>query len=308
LALAMPVSDVNLPGGETPLTQSRLRTELTVGVLTDVGRQRTQNEDTVYADAQLSSSGWLGVVADGIGGRLAGEIASALAVQTIRDTFREHADDDPSVRLHRAVEAANATVYELSRSSPDYAGMGSTVTAAAIVLQRLVVAQVGDSRAYVLRDARLLQLTHDHSVVEELIRAHKLTRDEARTHGRRNVITRNVGADPQVAVDMVEFQLRDGDRVLLCSDGLHASVEDSVIARALDAPPDVAAQTLVDLANEQGGRDNVSVVVVKVAVRPQVTKAQTLPVRQVLIAIGLALACLAAAACYYFFFYLTRIT
>jgi serine/threonine protein phosphatase PrpC len=241
---------------------------LEVGARTDIGRQRRRNEDALHAEppdsARALSAGWLGIVADGLGGRPAGDVASELAVRTIVDAFYGEPSGDAAEWLRQAVEQGNAAIHQQGLAVSAYAGMACTVTAAIILGHRLIVAQVGDSRAYLLRDRTLARLTRDHSLVEELVRAHELTPEQARTHARRNIVTRALGTEPAVAVDLVELQPHPGDVLLVCSDGLHGHVGDDEIAHCLDAQPSQpAADALVALANAHGGRDNTSVVVAR---------------------------------------------
>ena len=229
------------------------------------GRMRSQNEDHARAGEGLF------VVADGMGGHLAGEVASEMAVTRLEQRLPISADNSLD-DLVEAIAEANTEIYNGSVENPDQAGMGTTVTALAIVNDSLDseafgVANVGDSRGYVQRHGRLRQLTTDHSFVQELVAEGAITRDEARTHPRRNIVTRALGIEPHVRVDSWTMPIIRGDRFVLCSDGLVDEITDDAIATVLDAHPDdpeAAAQALVDAANEAGGRDNITVVVVDV--------------------------------------------
>lgn len=225
--------------------------------LTDVGRVRSHNEDAIIADPPLFA------VADGLGGHEAGEIASQIAIETLRD----HAPRKPDANaLARAVRAANAEVIRAAREGVGRSGMGTTITAAIVDGTRIVIAQVGDSRAYLLRAGRLTRITDDHSMVADLIRTGQLTEEESRVHPNRSVITRALGTDPNMFADTFEVDGEPGDRLLLCSDGLTTMLTDDVITEKLGGyrDPATAARELIDAANEEGGQDNVSVVVVDI--------------------------------------------
>ena len=225
--------------------------------LSDIGRVRTHNEDSVLAQPPLF------VVADGLGGHEAGEVASAIAVETLRD----HAPRRPDAKaLARAVKAANREVIRAAREGYGKAGMGTTMTAAIVEGSHIVLAHVGDSRAYLLHAGALQQLTDDHSMVADMIRRGQLTDAEARYHPNRSVITRALGTDPNMVADTYEVDAETGDRLLLCSDGLTGMLEDAAIAEMLGAYRDtnIAARALIDAANDAGGHDNISVVIVDI--------------------------------------------
>jgi len=239
--------------------------ELRWGTATHEGQLRSQNEDHAHAGDGLF------VVADGMGGHLAGEVASEMAVDRLNERLpveEENSLDD----LVAAINEANLEIYEGSVDDPDQAGMGTTVTAVAVVTdphdgEAFAVANVGDSRSYVLRHGRLRQLTIDHSFVQELVAEGAITRAEARTHPRRNIVTRALGIEPYVRVDSWTMPIIRGDRLVLCSDGLVDEITDDAINEILQThtdDPDAAAQALVDAANEAGGRDNITVVIVDV--------------------------------------------
>jgi serine/threonine protein phosphatase PrpC len=239
--------------------------ELRWGSATHEGQLRSQNEDHAHAGDGLF------VVADGMGGHLAGEVASEMAVTRLRE--RLSGDDESNLdRLVAAINEANTEIYHGSMDDPDRAGMGTTVTAIAVVGdahdgEAMGIANVGDSRIYVVRHGRLRQLTIDHSFVQELVAEGAISRDEARTHPRRNIVTRALGIEPAVRVDSWSMPLIRGDRFVLCSDGLVDEVTDDEITKVLEGhpdDPDAAAQALVDAANAAGGRDNITVVVVDV--------------------------------------------
>ncbi len=224
---------------------------------TDIGRVRSHNEDAVLASPPLFA------VADGLGGHEAGEVASSIAIETLRD----HAPRRPDANaLGRAVRAANRAVIRAAREGVGREGMGTTVTAAIVEGTRIVIAQVGDSRAYLLSGGALSRVTQDHSLVGDMIRAGQLSEAEARVHPHRSVITRALGSDPNLIVDTFEVDAAPGDRLLLCSDGLTSMLTDERIAELLGGYRDPATTThaLVEEANESGGQDNISAVVVDI--------------------------------------------
>ncbi len=228
---------------------------------TDVGLVRSSNEDQLLVAEPLFA------VADGMGGHAAGEVASLTAIEALLVAFDGNRSADG---LLDAVRDANRAVWEQARERPELRGMGTTMTALALVEKDgddvLVVVNVGDSRAYLLRDGELDQLTEDHSVPEELRRAGRLSAQEAASDPRRHVLTRVLGVDPEVEVDSFELIPYRGDRLLLASDGLFGDVADDRIAAVLRrrSDPEKAAKDLVALANEAGGADNITVVVVDV--------------------------------------------
>jgi PPM family protein phosphatase len=221
---------------------------------TDTGRARADNEDSAYARPPLY------VVADGMGGAQAGEVASALAVEEFRGGLV--AQGTAEQRLSERVQAANRRIYETAHRKLEHEGMGTTLTAVYLDESNLAVAHVGDSRAYIFRDGELQRLTHDHSLVEELIRRGKLTPEQAAAHPQRSIITRALGIEPEVEVDTWTYPMQAGDVVLLCSDGLTSMISEPQIASVLAAEPDLerAGDRLIAEANEAGGRDNITVV------------------------------------------------
>lgn len=231
---------------------------LVVGAATDAGRVRDHNEDGFLVDDELG----LFAVADGMGGHRGGEVASATALETLRETF------DTGRDLGDAVVAANDAVFDRSTSDDAVRGMGTTLTAGVLGGDgtTLVVGHVGDSRAYLLRDGQLQRVTTDHSLVEELMAAGELTEEEAERDPRRSQITRALGLEAGVEVDLVPVELESGDRLVFCSDGLTTMVHEEEIAKILVAEPEpeTAARTLVDAANAAGGADNTTVLVVDV--------------------------------------------
>jgi protein phosphatase len=221
---------------------------------TDTGRQRRDNEDSAYVRAPLF------VVADGMGGAQAGEVASALAVEEFQRPLADAGT--PEQRLADRVQSANRRIYETAQSAHEQAGMGTTLTAAYLDDADLAIAHVGDSRAYIFRDGSLARLTQDHSLVEELVRRGKLTEEQAAEHPQRSIITRALGIENDVEVDTWTFPVRAGDVVLMCSDGLTSMIGEDQIATVLGSEPDLnrAGERLIAEANAAGGRDNITVV------------------------------------------------
>jgi PPM family protein phosphatase len=229
-------------------------------VRTDTGRQRNANEDSLYVAAPLF------VVADGMGGAQAGEVASKAAAESFAG---ELPAAPPEQVLEETIEGANRTIHELARKDPGLAGMGTTTTAAIVDLEGEAVAigHVGDSRAYRLRGGRFEQLTRDHSLVEEMRRKGQLTDAQAEDHPQRSIITRALGPEPEVQVDVQTVAARHDDVFLICSDGLTTMLDDEQISRVLlrATSLEAAVKTLVDEANRAGGRDNITVVAFRLA-------------------------------------------
>ncbi len=235
--------------------------------LTHPGRKRTTNQDAIGEKVWAHSGVF--VVADGMGGHRTGELASKLAVKNILDVLSE-TEASPNLVIE-AFEEANDAIYSAGQR-PESRGMGTTATALALSLPYALIAHVGDSRAYLLRDGVFSQLTQDHSWVAERMRQGLLTPSEARNHRWRNVITNALGSFPEARVDLIGLKVRPGDRYLICSDGLSGVLEDQVLQEVLeDASPQEAVERLVKLANEWGGPDNISVIVVAVHEVPEQT-------------------------------------
>jgi PPM family protein phosphatase len=222
---------------------------------TDTGRQRNANEDSYFARAPIF------VVADGMGGAQAGEVASAAATEAFE---AELPAGSPESALTAVIQAANREIHEMAQRDPDVAGMGTTITAAVIDAERdeIVVAHVGDSRAYRLRNGELERLTRDHSLVEEMRRKGQLTDEQAEEHPQRSIITRALGPEPEVDVDVRTLPAMPGDVFLLCSDGLTTMIGEERITRLITGATslDAAVRALVDEANRAGGRDNITAV------------------------------------------------
>jgi PPM family protein phosphatase len=225
---------------------------------TDTGRQRRENEDSMLARAPLF------VVADGMGGAQAGEVASRIAVEAFEPGVGN--SREPEAALAALAQGANARIHELSHSHAEQAGMGTTLTAVYVGEHDVSIAHVGDSRAYRLRDGTLERLTEDHSLVDELMRQGRLTPEEAVEHPQRSVITRALGPEGAVEVDTRSYAARDGDVYLLCSDGLTTMLDESEVAKVLTAHATLreAGEALIAAANEAGGRDNITVVLLRV--------------------------------------------
>lgn len=222
------------------------------GAATDIGRVREGNEDSFLAREPLFA------VADGMGGHLGGEVASRLALETVERLFQERAGS-----LTEQVEEANRAVFERSQQDRDVAGMGTTLTAALVEGERVRLAHVGDSRAYLFRDGTLHRLTEDHTLVHRMVQEGEITEAEAERHPHRSVLTRALGVDPGVRVDEGYVRIRPGDRLLLCTDGLTGMVPEQRIGAVLQeiADPQRAADRLVSEANDAGGVDNITVIV-----------------------------------------------
>ncbi|HEX9693974.1 MAG TPA: Stp1/IreP family PP2C-type Ser/Thr phosphatase, partial [Actinomycetota bacterium] len=225
---------------------------VTAAAATDIGLVREGNEDSYLTEEPLFA------VADGMGGHRGGEVASQLAVETLEKLFKQGAGDLPD-----QVQEANRVVFERSVVDEKVAGMGTTLTAALVEGDRVRVAHVGDSRAYLLRDGNLRLLTEDHTLVHRMVTEGEISQEEAETHPQRSVLTRALGVETVVDVDDDTVQVRPGDRLLLCTDGLTSMVSEQAIEEVLRAVPDPqeAAQRLVRIANEGGGADNTTVVV-----------------------------------------------
>jgi len=242
--------------------------ELRAAKLTDVGLARPHNED--YVDfsipsdpRQLAQKGSIFLVADGMGGHQAGEVASKGAVEATMAHYLADTTHDVGTSLVRAFRAANQQLYTQAEGDPSKGGMGTTLVTAVILGRKVYVANVGDSRAYLINRQGITQITEDHSWVEEQVRAGLLNEEQARRHPQRNLVTRALGSKPAVEVDLFEGEIIAGDTILLCSDGLTGRVADQEIATIVqEAQPPEAARRLVALANERGGNDNITVLII----------------------------------------------
>jgi serine/threonine protein phosphatase PrpC len=240
-----------------------------VGQLSVIGRVRTGNEDSVLCEPpeslQAAQRGLFCAVADGMGGHAAGEEASQLAVQVAHRIYYETNGMDPLKALRLAVVQANTEVFEAGAGTTGRDHMGSTLTAAVMFNDRVVVGHVGDSRAYIVRGDAISPLTRDHSWVAEEVAAGRMSPEQARISPRRNIITRALGLREDVEVDVYEASLQPGDLVVICSDGLHGLVrDDEILAYVQRLRPADSVASLVQLANERGGPDNISIVVARV--------------------------------------------
>jgi protein phosphatase len=241
--------------------------------LTDTGQVRQNNEDS-YGEfvpedaAAFESKGALFVVADGMGGHRGGEIASELAVRVIGDAYDENGSSDPVEVLVSAFGRANEQILAQSVSDSTLFGMGTTCTAMIVRRGRAYFAHIGDSRAYLLRDGEIVQLTQDHSLVGDMVRSGILSDEDARNHPKRNVITRSLGIQESTPIDTPHspLELSVGDAILLCSDGLTSYVSDDELRDVLASQdPGSACSALVEMANGRGGRDNITVQIVRIA-------------------------------------------
>lgn len=243
--------------------------------LTDVGRVREHNEDDIGSDPDIG----LWVLADGMGGYNAGEVASGIAVKTTIDLVSEackrenRADKEPgtgfmrqTIALRDAITRANKIIHQTAQSQPQCEGMGTTLVACLFYDNKISIAHVGDSRLYRMRDNRLEQITMDHSLLQELVDRGYYSQEEAQRSTNRNYVTRALGVEPQVEVEVQEVDVRKGDYFLLCSDGLPDMVEDEDIHLTINTfstSVDTIGEQLIKLTNDNGGRDNVSIIVVR---------------------------------------------
>ena len=251
-------------------------------MLTDTGLVRSHNEDSVFIfdSSQQTESSSISygfyIVADGMGGHRAGEVASQKAIQIIKSKLLDNIDyilnADINTQIREAFEKANSEIYNASQNSPLLSGMGTTATLGLRKSDRLYIGHVGDSRAYLIRNGEIIRITRDHSLVESLIKSGFITEEESRVHPDRNVITRALGTSINVIVDSYKdytgddsIQLNRNDRVLFCTDGLINEVNENEILEIIQQAPDVstACQNLVESANNRGGNDNITVIVVQ---------------------------------------------
>jgi protein phosphatase len=253
-----------------------LRSKIRCVGMTDTGKVREHNEDTIATDADIG----LLVLADGMGGYNAGEVASGIAVKTVLNLIREQVEREdltvldkdsgmtrPSIILRDAIHRANKIIYQTARSQPQCEGMGTTIVAALFFDNRVSIAHVGDSRMYRLRSDRFEQVTMDHSLLQELVDRGFYSAEEAQRAANKNYVTRALGVEPNVEVELQEAAVQKGDVYVLCSDGLSDMVEDDDIHLTIStfsANLDTVAKQLIQLANDNGGRDNVSAVMAQV--------------------------------------------
>lgn len=233
--------------------------------LTDIGRKREVNQDYVYVtDKPVGHIPNLFVVADGMGGHKAGDFASKYAVQVLEEHIRNNLGMGPELIITEAVQEANHKVVEKASENIEMEGMGTTLVVATIIEHTLYFANVGDSRLYLIRD-EIKQLSKDHSLVEEMVRLGGINEEEAKHHPDKNIITRAIGAKNDVEVDFFEYQLQKGDVILMCTDGLTNMVDDDEIFRIVKGGRDIVetAMQLVEKANENGGKDNIGIVLIE---------------------------------------------
>ena len=232
---------------------------------TDVGQKRKMNQDYVFASQDtVGNLPNLFAVADGMGGHNAGDYASSHAVRILVDEIREDTDYNPVKVIRHAIETANTEIIEQAQKDEKFRGMGTTMVVATVVGQYAYIANVGDSRLYVVNQ-EIRQITKDHSLVEEMVRMGEMDKETARNHRDKNIITRAIGAVPEVDVDFFEINLDPEDEILMCTDGLTNMVEDADIRNIMLSQRDIAeqAERLVKTANENGGKDNITVIVIK---------------------------------------------
>lgn len=248
---------------------------LQVAQHTDIGCKRSVNEDNLMSvlpedPHTLREKGALFVVADGMGGHSHGERASELAVNTVREVYYEHESENISTALIQAIKQANGLIYDENLASEDafdaQKGMGTTCIAAVLKEKTLTVANVGDSRVYVIHEGQMRQISQDHSLVAEMVRAGILTPEQANHHEKRNMIYRSLGTGPQVEVDVFEETLAEGDALILCTDGLSGLVDEAEILHVVETyQPEESVQQLIARANAAGGPDNITAIVVRVS-------------------------------------------
>lgn len=232
--------------------------------ITDIGQRREMNQDYVYtSEKPVGNLPNLFIVADGMGGHNAGDYASKYTVETIIDVASKSELTEPIAILDEAIQTANRMLIDRANENPQMKGMGTTVVALTILDSHLVIANVGDSRLYVVNQ-EIQQITRDHSLVEEMVRLGELDKEIAREHPDKNIITRAIGAIAEVDIDFFEIDVEQGDCILMCSDGLTNMIEDEDIRAIIMSQRDVAeqAEKLVDTANRNGGRDNITVIVI----------------------------------------------
>ena len=231
--------------------------------LTDVGRRRENNQDQLLVDEQRD----VYAIADGMGGHAAGEVASSIAIEALAETISETTEEAANQVLVDAFQEGNRRICESVLARGEWRGMGTTIVALVRRDDKVIIGHVGDSRSYVLRNGELMQLTDDHSWVAEQVRMGLLTNEEAHKHPMRNIVTRAMGNRLELEVDVSEQPIQPGDVFLLCSDGLNSMLGDETIGEILAAnrdDPVEACRTLIDAANEHGGDDNITVIVLAI--------------------------------------------
>ena len=235
--------------------------------ITDIGEKRRINQDYVFCEVNaIGNLPNLFIVADGMGGHNAGDYASRFCVEFITENIRNSDIESPIALIEEAIKDTNKQLYEKSKQQIDYEGMGTTLVVATIYDNDMYVANIGDSRLYVI-GKEIRQITEDHSLVQAMVKTGELDRDEAKAHPNKNIITRALGTNETVQPDFFEVELAEDDIVLMCSDGLTNMLNDETIEQIIKEnadDPKIAAETLVKQANENGGKDNITVIIVKV--------------------------------------------
>lgn len=235
--------------------------------ITDIGLKRKINQDYVFSsEMQVGKLPNLFIVADGMGGHKAGDYASREATKIIIEAIENSQESSPVKLIRTAIELANKSLLEKAKESEDYTGMGTTMVVATITEECLYVANVGDSRLYIIND-EITQITKDHSLVEEMVRLGGIDEEAAKYHPKKNVITRAVGGAEEIEIDFFEIKLMPGDVILMCSDGLTNMLDDEEIKLIIEKQRDVIekAEELVNAANQNGGRDNITVTIIEQA-------------------------------------------
>lgn len=233
--------------------------------MTDMGQKRKVNQDYVYtSENPVGNLPNLFIVADGMGGHAAGDYASRFTTETVVSDIESSHEQNPIRLIRHAYETANSAIIEEAHRLPEHEGMGTTLVVASVIDDCLYVANVGDSRLYVINE-RISQITRDHSLVEEMVRAGEIDESEARSHPMKNKITRAIGGDYDIRVDFFDMKLNPDDRILMCTDGLTNMVEDEDIRMTVNSSPDVisAVQRLIERANANGGYDNIGIVLIE---------------------------------------------
>lgn len=237
--------------------------------VTDIGRKRQLNQDYVFSSGNpIGNMPNLFIVADGMGGHKAGDYASRYTVEIIEREIRASFEKNPSIIIKKAIKTANREIRKRAGEDANLSGMGTTIVVATVIGRYLQVANVGDSRLYIANGSEIRQVTHDHSLVEEMVRLGGIRREEARLHPDKNIITRAIGARDDVDIDFFTVELKPSDQILMCSDGLSNMVEDVDILKIMnshrhDKTLVETAQALIDAANDNGGKDNIAVVLVR---------------------------------------------
>lgn len=230
---------------------------------TDIGQQRNTNQDYVYAtEEQIGPLPNLLIVADGMGGHRGGDYASSFVVEGLRSLIKKAEKAEPIKILDHAISEVNKNLWLEAQRNEQLYNMGTTLVVATVVDGKVYVANVGDSRLYMIDENGIVQLTKDHSLVEEMVQNGKLSRDDAKHHPKKNMITRAVGIERKIEIDFFDSEVREGTKILLCSDGLTNMIEDEEIMKIANSLEDLSdiCYKLIDRANEEGGKDNISVV------------------------------------------------